>query len=148
MSDKIGRIAQIIGAVIDVSFDADESEGKVFLPAIYEALKVVMPDGRELVLEVQQHIGDDTVRAVAMDRTAGLSRGMKVVATGLPITMPVGCQIKGRMMNVIGSSIDGLGKLDRAGAYPIHREAPKFEDLSTVQEVLYTGIKVIDLLEP
>ena len=148
MSDKIGRIAQVIGAVIDVSFDADESEGKVFLPAIYEALKVVMPDGRELILEVQQHIGDDTVRTVAMDRTAGLSRGMKVVATGHPITMPIGEQIKGRMMNVTGASIDGLGNLDREGAYPIHREAPKFEELSTVQEVLYTGIKVIDLLEP
>ena len=87
MSQMIGRIAQVIGAVIDVSFDTDESEGKVFLPAIYEALKVVMPDGRELILEVQQHIGDDTVRTVAMDRTAGLSRGMKVVATGHPITI-------------------------------------------------------------
>ena len=148
MSDKIGRIAQIIGAVVDVCFESQPNAGKAFLPAIYEALIVETPDGRELVLEVQQHIGDDTVRTVAMDRTAGLSRGMKVRATGHPITMPVGHQIKGRMMNVIGSSIDGLGKLDRAGAYPIHREAPKFEDLSTVQEVLYTGIKVIDLLEP
>ena len=148
MSDKIGRIAQIIGAVVDVCFESQPNAGKAFLPAIYEALIVETPDGRELVLEVQQHIGDDTVRTVAMDRTAGLSRGMKVKATGHPITMPVGHQIKGRMMNVIGSSIDGLGKLDRAGAYPIHREAPKFEDLSTVQEVLYTGIKVIDLLEP
>ena len=148
MSDKIGRIAQIIGAVVDVCFESQPNAGKAFLPAIYEALIVETPDGRELVLEVQQHIGDDTVRTVAMDRTAGLSRGMKVRATGHPITMPVGHQIKGRMMNVIGSSIDGLGKLNRAGAYPIHREAPKFEDLSTVQEVLYTGIKVIDLLEP
>ena len=148
MSQMIGRIAQVIGAVIDVSFDADESEGRVFLPAIYEALKVVMPDGRGLILEVQQHIGDDTVRTVAMDRTAGLSRGMKVVATGHPITMPIGAQIKGRMMDVTGASIDGLGTLDRDGAYPIHRDAPKFEELSTVQEVLSTGIKVIDLLEP
>jgi F-type H+-transporting ATPase subunit beta len=148
MSQRIGHIAQVIGAVIDVCFDADEGEGKVFLPAIYEALKVVMPDGRELILEVQQHIGDDTVRTVAMDRTAGLSRGMKVVAMGQPITMPMGAQIKGRMMNVVGAPIDGLGGLDNEGAYPIHRDAPKFEELSTVQEVLYTGIKVIDLLEP
>ena len=148
MSQRIGHIAQVIGAVIDVCFDADEGEGKVFLPAIYEALKVEMPDGRELILEVQQHIGDDTVRTVAMDRTAGLSRGMKVVAMGQPITMPMGAQIKGRMMNVVGAPIDGLGGLDNEGAYPIHRDAPKFEELSTVQEVLYTGIKVIDLLEP
>lgn len=148
MSQRIGHIAQVIGAVIDVCFDADEGEGKVFLPAIYEALKVEMPDGRELILEVQQHIGDDTVRTVAMDRTAGLSRGMKVVAMGQPITMPMGAQIKGRMMNVVGAPIDGLGSLDNEGAYPIHRDAPKFEELSTVQEVLYTGIKVIDLLEP
>lgn len=148
MPQNIGHISQVIGAVIDVYFDADESEGKVFLPAIYEALIVKMPDGRELLLEVQQHVGDDTVRTVAMDRTAGLSRGMEVVATGHPITMPVGEQIKGRMMNVTGASIDGLGELGREGAYPIHREAPKFEELSTVQEVLYTGIKVIDLLEP
>lgn len=148
MQHNRGRISQVIGAVIDVSFDDAGSGGKVFLPAIHEALAVPMPDGRELVLEVQQHIGDDTVRTVAMDRTAGLSRGMEVVPTGRPITMPVGDQIKGRMMNVTGDSIDGLAELDKEGAYPIHREAPKFEELSTVQEVLYTGIKVIDLLEP
>lgn len=148
MQNNRGRISQVIGAVIDVSFDDAGSGGKVFLPAIHEALAVPMPDGRELVLEVQQHIGDDTVRTVAMDRTAGLSRGMEVVPTGRPITMPVGDQIKGRMMNVTGDSIDGLAELDKEGAYPIHREAPKFEELSTVQEVLYTGIKVIDLLEP
>ncbi|MBQ8543253.1 MAG: F0F1 ATP synthase subunit beta [Bacteroidaceae bacterium] len=143
-----GRIAQVVGAVIDVTFSSRGADGKVLLPAIHEALKVHCRDGRELILEVQQHIGDETVRTVAMDRTAGLSRNMEVVATGAPITMPVGRQIKGRMMNVVGASIDGLRELDRAGAYPIHREAPKFEELSTVQEVLYTGIKVIDLLEP
>lgn len=148
MSQNIGRIVQVIGAVIDVAFEKADDDGLVVLPAIHEALTVAMPEGKELILEVQQHIGDYTVRTVAMDRTAGLSRGMAVVATGQPITMPVGSQIKGRMMNVVGEAIDGLGSLEREGAYPIHREAPKFEELSTVQEVLYTGIKVIDLLEP
>ncbi len=148
MSQNIGRIVQVIGAVIDVAFEKADDDGLVVLPAIHEALTVAMPEGKELILEVQQHIGDYTVRTVAMDRTAGLSRGMAVVATGQPITMPVGSQIKGRMMNVVGEAIDGLGDLEREGAYPIHREAPKFEELSTVQEVLYTGIKVIDLLEP
>ena len=148
MQQNKGRIAQVIGAVIDVNFYEKGDDGKVLLPAIHDALTVSMPDGRNIVLEVQQHIGDDTVRTVAMDRTAGLARGMEVVSTGMPITMPVGDQIKGRMMNVVGASIDGLKHLDKEGAYPIHREAPKFDELSTVQEVLYTGIKVIDLLEP
>lgn len=147
MSQNVGRIVQVIGAVIDVAFDKTD-DGLVVLPAIHEALTVAMSEDRVLILEVQQHIGDYTVRTVAMDRTSGLSRGMTVVATGQPITMPVGSQIKGRMMNVVGEAIDGLGELEREGAYPIHREAPKFEELSTVQEVLYTGIKVIDLLEP
>ena len=147
MSQIKGRIAQIIGAVVDVYFDG-EGDDKVFLPAIHEALTVDKPQGGKLILEVRQHIGEDTVRTVAMDRTAGLSRGMDVYATGQPIVMPIGSQIKGRMMNVVGEAIDGLRQLDDSVAYPIHREAPKFEDLSTVQEVLYTGIKVIDLLEP
>lgn len=124
-----GRIAQVVGAVIDVTFSLRGADGKVLLPAIHEALTVRCRDGRELVLEVQQHIGDETVRTVAMDRTAGLSRNMEVVATGSPITMPVGEQIKGRMMNVVGASIDGMRELNRDGAYPIHREAPKFEEL-------------------
>ena len=148
MSQNVGRIVQVIGAVIDVAFDCVGDDGRIILPAIHEALTVDMPEGRILVLEVQQHIGDNTVRTVAMDRTAGVARGVKAVATGLPITMPVGKQIKGRMMNVVGEAIDGLDELVREGAYPIHREAPKFDELSTVQEVLYTGIKVIDLLEP
>ena len=148
MSQNKGHIAQVVGAVIDVYFDVDDEKGGGSLPAIHEALSVKLKDGNELILEVQQHIGDNTVRTVAMDRTAGLARGLEVIATGQPITMPVGAQIKGRMMNVVGDSIDGLKKLDREGAYPIHREAPKFEELSTVEEVLYTGIKVIDLLEP
>lgn len=148
MSQLSGRISQVIGAVVDVDFGMVNDAGKALLPAIHDALVVTMPDAKNLVLEVQQHIGDETVRAVAMDRTSGLARGMEVIATGKPITMPVGEQIKGRMMNVIGESIDGMAMLDKSGAYPIHRDAPKFEELSTVQEVLYTGIKVIDLLEP
>ncbi|MBQ7878373.1 MAG: F0F1 ATP synthase subunit beta [Bacteroidaceae bacterium] len=148
MPQNIGHVSQVIGAVVDVYFDVAGDDGIVMLPAIHEALVISCPDNRELVLEVQQHIGDDTVRTVAMDRTAGLSRGMEVVATGKPITMPVGEQIKGRMLNVTGASIDGLKDFDKEGAYPIHRDAPGFDELSTVQEVLYTGIKVIDLLEP
>ena len=105
-------------------------------------------DGRILVVEVQQHIGEDTVRTVAMDSTDGLQRGMEVIPTGHPITMPVGNQIKGRLMNVVGEAVDGMRPLSKEGAFPIHREPPKFDELSTVQEVLFTGIKVIDLLEP
>lgn len=148
MPKNIGHIAQVVGAVVDVYFNADDESGSVLLPSIHEALSAKLNDGRELILEVQQHIGDNTVRTVAMDRTAGLARGLDVVATGQPITMPVGTQIKGRMMNVVGEAIDGLKDFDREGASPIHREAPKFEELSTAEEVLYTGIKVIDLLEP
>ena len=148
MPKNIGHIAQVVGAVVDVYFNADDESGSVLLPSIHEALSAKLNDGRELILEVQQHIGDNTVRTVAMDRTAGLARGLDVVATGQPITMPVGTQIKGRMMNVVGEAIDGLKDFDREGACPIHREAPKFEELSTAEEVLYTGIKVIDLLEP
>lgn len=148
MPKNIGHISQVVGAVVDVYFNADDESGSVLLPSIHEALSAKLNDGRELILEVQQHIGDNTVRTVAMDRTAGLARGLDVVATGQPITMPVGTQIKGRMMNVVGEAIDGLKDFDREGACPIHREAPKFEELSTAEEVLYTGIKVIDLLEP
>jgi F-type H+-transporting ATPase subunit beta len=111
-------------------------------------LEIKRANGKTLVVEVQQHIGENTVRTVAMDSTDGLQRGMTVVPTGKSITMPVGEQIKGRLMNVVGDEIDGMKPLNRDGAYSIHREPPKFEDLTTVQEVLYTGIKVIDLLEP
>ena len=147
MSGLIGKISQIIGPVVDVHFDSVEAQD-VKLPAIHEALFISRVDGRKLVVEVQQHIGEDTVRTVAMDSTDGLRRGMEVVCTGRPITMPVGPQIRGRVMNVTGDVIDGMSELDREGAFPIHREPPKFEDLTTSQEVLYTGIKVIDLLEP
>ena len=147
MSGLKGYISQIIGPVVDVHFDLSEEE-TTNLPAIHEALSIIRKDGRELIVEVQQHIGEDTVRTVAMDSTDGLRRGMEAVATASPITMPVGGQIRGRVMNVVGETIDGMNELDRKGAFPIHREPPKFEDLTTSQEVLFTGIKVIDLLEP
>ena len=143
-----GRISQIIGPVIDVFFDTKGLESDKVLPKIYDALTVVKPDGKSIIIEVQQHIGEDTVRCVAMDNTDGLQRGLEAIPTGSPIVMPAGDQIKGRMLNVIGQPIDGMKDLDMKGAYPIHREAPKFEELSTKKEMLATGIKVIDLLEP
>ena len=148
MSQIIGHISQVIGPVIDVYFDTKNEDAENVLPKIHDALKIERPGRGDLILEVQQHIGEDTVRTVAMDRTDGLRRGMDVYPTGSPITMPVGDQIKGRMMNVTGDHIDGLKPLSREGAYPIHREPPKFEELSTTREILTTGIKVIDLLEP
>ncbi|WP_041627641.1 F0F1 ATP synthase subunit beta [Owenweeksia hongkongensis] len=144
MSQVVGKIAQIIGPVVDVYFDSTNQE----LPKIYDSLEVVRPDGTRVVLETQQHIGEDTVRAISMDSTDGLTRGQEVVATGSPIRMPIGEGIKGRLFNVIGETIDGIGALSNEGGLPIHREAPKFEDLSTASEVLFTGIKVIDLIEP
>ncbi len=147
MTNLTGHISQIIGPVVDVHFElAKGTEAQ--LPAIHEALSIKRQNGRELIVEVQQHIGEDTVRTVAMDSTDGLRRGMEATCTGSPITMPVGPQIRGRVMNVVGETIDGMKTLDREGAFPIHREAPAFEDLTTSQEVLFTGIKVIDLLEP
>lgn len=147
MSKIIGHISQVIGPVVDVYFENTEIQEQT-LPSIHDALEIRRPNGKRLIIEVQQHIGENTVRTVAMDSTDGLQRGMKVYPLGTPITMPVGSQIKGRLLNVVGDSIDGMRELDRTGAYPIHREPPKFEDLTTTQEVLYTGIKVIDLLEP
>ena len=147
MSELIGHISQIIGPVVDVFFDL-KGKDEVKLPAIYDALSIDRGNGKELIVEIQQHIGENTVRTVAMDSTDGLRRGLKAVALGRAISMPVGDQVKGRLMNVIGDSIDGMKTLDKKGAYPIHREPPKFEDLTTSQEILSTGIKVIDLLEP
>ncbi len=145
--NNIGYISQIIGPVVDVHFDAASDEN--VLPRIHDSLEVERGEGkRPLVIEVQQHIGEDTVRCVAMDSTDGLKRGLKAINTGSPISMPTGSQIRGRVMNVVGDTIDGLGGLEGANSLPIHREPPKFEDLTTSQEVLYTGIKVIDLLEP
>ena len=146
MSKLVGHISQIIGPVVDVHFeDITEKES---LPGIHEAIMVKRQNGRRLIIEVQQHIGEDTVRCVAMDSTDGLYRGMEAVVSGAAISMPTGAQIRGRVMNVTGDSIDGLGDLNTDNALPIHREPPKFEELTTSQEVLFTGIKVIDLLEP
>ena len=145
MSELTGHISQIIGPVVDVSFNL---EGKISLPAIHDALEIRRPNGKILTVEIQQHIGEDTVRTVAMDSTDGLQRGMKVQLKGGPITMPVGPQVRGRLMNVVGDPIDGMKPLEMEGSYPIHRLPPKFEELTTVQEVLPTGIKVIDLMEP
>ena len=144
MSKNIGKIAQIIGPVVDVKFDSSNDS----LPNIYDALEITKENGNKVILECQQHVGEDTVRAISMDSTDGLSRGDEVLATGSPILMPIGEEIKGRLFNVVGDAIDGIGELSKKGGYPIHREAPKFEDLSTSSEVLFTGIKVIDLVEP
>ena len=143
MAKNIGKIVQIIGPVVDVSF---EQEGN--LPNILDALEIKRADGSTLVCEVEQHIGEKTVRAIAMDSTDGLSRGVEVTATGAPIKMPVGEQINGRLMNVTGDTIDGIGLLPKENGYPIHRAAPTYDQLSTESEVLFTGIKVIDLIEP
>jgi len=140
---NIGKISQIIGPVVDVSF-ADDAH----LPKIYDALEITKNNGAKVILEVQQHLGEDRVRAVAMDSTDGLLRGMPVLDLESAIRMPVGENIKGRVFNVVGDSIDGLGDLDKADGRPIHNTPPRFEDLSTESEVLFTGIKVIDLLEP
>ncbi|MFY0252430.1 F0F1 ATP synthase subunit beta [Chitinophaga sp. 30R24] len=136
-----GKIKQIIGPVVDVHFDDK-------LPEIYSALEITRENGQKVVLEVQQHLGEDSVRTVAMDSTDGMVRGMTVVDKGAPIKMPIGDQVKGRLFNVVGEAIDGLGDIDTSNGYPIHREPPKFEDLATETEVLFTGIKVIDLIEP
>jgi F-type H+-transporting ATPase subunit beta len=144
MSTLTGEIIQVIGPVLDVSFEKKESE----LPSIHDALEIKRDDGQILIAEVQQHIGESTVRAIAMDSTDGLRRGMEVVSQGSAIKMPVGDQVRGRLLNVIGDAIDGIGKVDKSDGYTIHSKPPKFEDLSTTTEVLFTGIKVIDLLEP
>jgi F-type H+-transporting ATPase subunit beta len=144
MALSTGKIVQVIGPVIDVSFDTQSNK----LPNILDALEVTRADGQKLIMECQQHIGEDTVRAISMDATDGLSRGMVVTATGQPITMPIGDQVKGRLFNVVGEAIDGIGATDSKGGYSIHREPPRFEDLSTSKEILFTGIKVIDLIEP
>jgi len=145
MSENVGYISQVIGPVVDVSY---EKAGESSIPKIYDALKITRPDGKPLIVEVQQHIGEDTVRTVAMDSTDGISRGMEAESTGAPISMPVGNQVKGRLLNVIGDTIDGMKPLSKEGAEPIHRDPPKFEDLATSNEILFTGIKVVDLLAP
>ncbi|MBE6305849.1 MAG: F0F1 ATP synthase subunit beta [Bacteroidales bacterium] len=144
MSDKYGKVAQVIGPVVDVAFEGDANQ----LPPIYSALRIVRPDGSSLILEVEQHIGEDTVRCVAMESTDGLQRGMQVENLERPISVPTGEQLKGRLMNVIGDAIDNLPALNNENPRAIHQPAPKFEDLTISTEILQTGIKVIDLLEP
>ena len=144
MSDNFGIITQVIGPVVDIAF---EGEGNA-VPPIYTALKVRRDDGTDLILEVEQHIGESTVRCVAMESTDGLQRGMKAVNTGNPISVPTGEQVKGRLLNVLGQPIDHLKDLDGSSLRAIHQPAPEFADLSIGSEILYTGIKVIDLLEP
>ena len=142
MAEKnIGKITQIISAVLDIKFS-----GK--LPEIYEAIEIPLADGDKLVVEVSQHLGDDTVRCIAMGPTDGLVRGMEAVATGAPITVPVGENTLGRIFNVLGDPIDNKPAPDCEQHFPIHRKAPAFEEQSTSTEVLETGIKVVDLLCP
>jgi len=143
MANTIGKVSQVIGPVVDVSF-----ENADVLPNIFDALVIKRDNGEELILECQKHIGEDSVRAISMDSTEGLRRGMAVEAQGHAITMPIGEKIKGRLFNVVGTAIDGIDNMTGEGGNPIHREPPRFEDLSTATEVLFTGIKVIDLIEP
>lgn len=137
-----GKISQIIGPVLDIEFEKGE------LPEIYNAIKIVREDGTELITETQQHLGENIVRTVAMDSTDGLMRGMDAIDLGEPITVPVGPETLGRLINVIGEPIDEQGPIKTSKRYPIHRPAPSLEELSTSDEILETGIKVIDLLEP
>ncbi len=143
MSLKKGTVSQVIGPVVDVSFGFNVGE----LPAIDEALEI-MREGGNLILECQQHIGEHTIRCIAMDSTDGLQRGMEVIATGTSISLPVGDQVKGRLLNVVGNAIDGLPEVKSKQRSPIHKPAPSYESLTTETEILFTGIKVIDLIEP
>ncbi len=140
---NIGKVSQVIGPVVDVSFEGEGSQ----IPQILDALSVIKPNGQKIILECQKHLGEDRVRTIAMDSTDGLQRGMEVTHLGTPIMMPTGEEIKGRLFNVVGEAIDGLGEVNTPGL-SIHRAAPLFEDLATSTEVLFTGIKVVDLLAP
>lgn len=143
MAEKsIGKVTQIIGAVLDIKFPDAK------LPEINDAVNITRKDGSKLVVEVAQHLGDDTVRCIAMGTTDGLVRGMEAVSTGAPITIPVGEETLGRIFNVLGEAIDNKPEPEAKNHFPIHRKAPKFEDLSDAQEILETGIKVVDLLCP
>jgi len=139
-----GKITQVIGPVVDVSFAGENTK----LPNILDALQVTKDNGQVVILECQQHLGEDRVRTIAMDSTEGLTRGAEVIDMGSPISMPTGDGVKGRLFNVIGYAIDGIPQPQSAGPMSIHRQPPPFEDLATSSEILYTGIKVIDLLAP
>jgi len=139
---SVGKVVQVLGGVVDVGFPHGE------IPAIYEALEVPREGQEPLVLEVQTDLGDDRVRAIAMDTTDGLQRGVDAVATGAPISVPVGETSLGRIFNVLGRPIDGMAEVKAREYYPIHRSAPSFDDQSTATEIFETGIKVIDLIAP
>ena len=141
---KTGKIIQIVGAVVDVAFDVTDGG----LPEIYDALEITRDNGAKLLVECEQHIGENTVRCIAMESTDGLRRGMDVVNTGSPIKMPLGESVRGRLLNVVGDAIDGMPTPSKEGGSPIHKPAPSYEELTTETEVLFTGIKVIDLIEP
>src|SRR5574344_1483344 len=138
-----GRILQIIGPVVDVVFENEQS-----LPRIYEALEIKKEDGTSLILECQQHIGEKTVRTIAMDSTEGLKRGLEVLPLGAPIIMPKGEEVLGRLLNVTGDAIDGLPYKQPKNGVSIHRDPPEYKELTNETEILFTGIKVIDLIEP
>ncbi len=142
MTDASGKIIEIKGGVIDALFDVEN------MPMLYDALVVEVEDGDDLILEVENHLGGGEVRCVAMGPTPGLKRGMRVTGTGAPIRVPVGEQVLGRVMNVLGQPVDGKGEITSNEYYPIHRLAPSFEDQSTEVEVFETGIKSIDLVAP
>ena len=146
MTEKKGKIIQVIGPVVDIEFEES------YLPEILYAIRIPRTTTEgvkdELIVEVQQHLGEDRVRAVAMDSTDGLVRGMEAYDTGEPISVPVGPETLGRLINVLGKGIDGLGEIKTKIKYPIHRPAPEFKNISTEKEMFETGLKVIDLLEP
>ena len=142
MANNIGKITQIIGAVLDIKFQNE------MLPEINSAINITRSNGERLVVEVAQHLGDDTVRCIALGPTDGLVRGMDAIATGAPISVPVGEKTLGRLFNVLGDPIDEIAAPDTEEKWPIHRPAPSFEEQATSQEMLETGIKVVDLLCP
>ncbi|MEO1655646.1 MAG: F0F1 ATP synthase subunit beta, partial [Bacteroidota bacterium] len=135
MANK-GVITQVIGPVVDVSFTEEGST----LPKIYNALEVTKSNGQKIVLECQQHLGEDRVRTIAMDSTEGLTRGMEVIDRETAISVPTGDEIRGRLLNVVGETIDGIQNIKVKGSSPIHKPAPSFEELTTSSEILYTGI--------
>lgn len=142
MAENIGKVVQVIGPVIDIKFDSD------CLPNLYNSIHIDLQDGEELIAEVEQHVGDDIVRCIAMEATEGLKRGMKAVNMGRPISVPVGDAVLGRLFNVLGKPIDNAGEIDIKEEYPIHRPAPSFKDQAVEPQMFETGIKVIDLLAP
>ena len=144
MGQLTGKISQVIGPVVDVGFEVQVHE----LPKIDDALEIVREDGENVIVECQQHIGEHAIRCIAMDSTDGLQRGMAVKADGNQIMMPLGEATKGRLLNVVGRGIDGIGEVNTKEKAPIHKPSPNFEELSTEREILFTGIKVIDLIEP